>query len=355
MKETSEGVPPHVRMLWALTSWIYWRRRRLSGLGAIIFTLGFLATGIQFIKSGEMGVVRRFGRILEAPAGPGAVYVIPGVESLERVSVGSVRRIELARQDGTPLELTTGDENLISLRLQLQYRVEDPVKFLAVHKDPEVLLRSIAMASATRQASVAGIETVLTTGKALLQEAMRLEVQGSSDSSSLGVRVLGLSIVSSGPPLGAEDAFTAVSTAQSEREKRVNEAEGKRSEAMALARAEADRTLRSAESSRRERVESAKAGAEKFKALAREAALSRRSTMERLHRETLERAGARARLVVLPPAGKTRSLFSFTAKTAPQKVSSESPSSKPALEEMALPPIVPEEISKRALEEKPPE
>ena len=110
-------------------------------------------------------------------------------------------------------------------------------------------------------------------------------------------------MLSAGPPSGAEEAFNAVSSAASEKERRVSEAEGRRSESLALARAEADRVRSEAESARHERVETARGARTRFAALAKEVAPARTAGLAHLQRETLRKVFSRARLVLLPKGG----------------------------------------------------
>lgn len=349
------GIPSHVEAVWRFTRWLYGRRTSalLAALGAVL--LGSLATGFRIVRNGEAGLLLRFGRVRPEPVPPGALYVVPLVESLEKVGVGNERKLELSRRDGSPLELITGDENLVSVRAQIQYRAEDPIALRMRYLDAEAVLRSAAFSILTRRTATESVESILTDGKVRLQEDVRLDVQKECDRLGLGVRLASVAIVMAGPPVGAEDAFTAVSSASAEREKRVSEADGKRSEALALARAEADRLRREAGSWQREQVETARGAVEKFRALAREVAEERSAALTRLHLETLERVAASARLIVLPPGKKTQTIRTLLGPGAgiggqsPPPAPSKGKTGEELSREMALPPILPEDILKGEL------
>lgn len=316
MSGAPETVPPHVDAIWRVTRGLYERRRAAGRVAASLVALAIAAGGVSFVRNGEAGLLRRFGRVLPVTAPPGALYVVPFVERLEKVPVGAVRKLELSLSDGSPLEVTTGDENLLAVRALAQYRIEDPAAFRTSHVDAEAVLRAALLAALTRAAARLPVEGLLTTGKGLLAEEVRRRAQESADGAGTGLRLLSVSIVAAGPPPGAEEAFNAVASASAEKERRTSEAEGRSSEALALARGEADRIRQDAEGSRRERVEAARGASRSFKALAREVAPARASGLATLHREAVSRILPRARVIVLPPGGKGVALRTFLVEEA---------------------------------------
>ena len=351
---TREAVPAHVEATWRLSRALYARRRLALPAGLALLGAAFLLSGVTAVRSGETGLRRRLGRLVDGRVPPGLAFAAPLVGSVTRVPTGRVLQLVLARRDGAPLELLTADENLVSVKAQVQYRVEDAGAFRLAHRDAERVLRAAASAALAEEVGGTPVEALLTTGKGPLQEAVRRRVQASLEQAGTGLRVVGVSVVSVGPPPGAEDAFNAVSTASAERERRVSEAEGRRSETMALSRAEAERTAREASSSRLERVEEARGAQARFRALAREIAVAREAGFAGLHRETLTRVLARARLVALPPRGGVEAIRTVLGPAgrqggaaSPEAAAPGSPllpSDGAGTKRFPVPPIVPENL-----------
>lgn len=303
-----ERAPRHVEALWRGTRWLH-RRRAAAGrclLAAAV--LVFLATGFTTVRTGEVGLKRTLGRLDGAPAPPGLTWVPPLLSTVARVPTGTQRQLVLARRDGSPLELLTADENLVSAKVQVQYRVEDAAAFRFSHREAEKVLRSAAVSALTEEVGATPVEALLTSGKGPLQEAVRRRAQTALDVAGTGLRIAGVSVLSAGPPPGAEDAFTAVANAASERERRVSEADGRRSETLALSRAEAERLGRQAASSRIERVEGARGASRRFLALAREIAPARAAGLSSLQRDAVARILSRARVVALPARGSVETI-----------------------------------------------
>src|SRR4051812_25397038 len=117
--------------------------RRAVAAIALLAALGGAATGLVAVAPGEAVVVRRLGRTLPRPWGPGLHWGWPrGLDRLDRVRTGEVRRVEVGLADapgpddepGTG-EFLTGDLNLMRARAVVQYRVADPVAFTLRARD----------------------------------------------------------------------------------------------------------------------------------------------------------------------------------------------------------------------------
>ena len=116
--------------------------RRFRGLGGLVVLLVigliviiWLATGIYQVDTGQMGVVRRFGREVGA-TDPGLHWHWPTpIEKVDKVRVEEIRRLEVGFRvvdPGPPATITpfpveslmvTGDENLVDVKMAIQARI----------------------------------------------------------------------------------------------------------------------------------------------------------------------------------------------------------------------------------------
>jgi len=76
--------------------------------GVLIIVALFLFSGIKILKEYERGVILRLGRLV-AERGPGIIYVIPFIETMERVSLRvitlDVPVQEVMTRDNVPVEV----------------------------------------------------------------------------------------------------------------------------------------------------------------------------------------------------------------------------------------------------------
>ena len=293
------AVPPHVAAIQRMSAALDAKRREigLSLLG--MFVVLVMARGIHVIHNGQRGVLRRFGRVSNGSVAPGVSYVIPIAERLDVMDVGAVNSVAF----GESLALISGDENLVNVTGQVQYRVDDPGRFTTAASQPEGLIRSVAEEVLTREVSWRRVDDILTTDRSALQESIRRGEQSAADRAGVGMTIIDVALNIVSPPPEARSSFAAVSDAASEREKKINEAEGKAAQSLSLASAEADEQRRGAAASATEQTESARAAAASFTALAAEARKARPAARQRLYRKAVAQLLQNARVIGLPGDG----------------------------------------------------
>ena len=100
--------------------------------------LVWLYTGVYQVKQSELGVVQRFGRLVEVTR-PGLHFRIPWpIESVNVVNVASVNSSDFKSR------VLTSDVNLVDLHFAVQYQFTDPVKKLFRVRDPESSLSEVS-------------------------------------------------------------------------------------------------------------------------------------------------------------------------------------------------------------------
>lgn len=270
------------------------------------------ATGFCMVAPGETVVVRRLGRLVEPTWGAGLHWRFPpGIDRLDRVRSDAVRQLTIGatRENGVSPdtepstgEVMTGDLNLLRIQVTVQYRVARPVEFVLRSEDVEPLLLRTAESSVSRALAVRGVDAVLRSERQAIALDIERNFQEVSDHYQLGVTILGASVTDARPPSEVEADFAAAQSAESQRDRRINEAQSYNETTTALAQSKAKAILEGAHGSAERRVLTARAQADRFNVLLVEAERSRSLTMHRLYIETLQRllAGVKNKLI-LPP------------------------------------------------------
>ncbi len=257
----------------------------------IILVLVVAVTGIFKVDPGAQGVVRRFGEE-NRRVGPGLHYAIPVVESVDVVETEQIRRVEVGFSNERTLPealMLTGDENIVEVRMVVQYRVADPGKFLFRIAEPEQTLQMAAEVAIRTVAGQTNIDEIMTKGRAQVQSKTRKLLQTLMDTYQSGIEVTEVKLDNVDAPDEVKDAFNAVTRAREEREKLVNQARGYREDKVPRARGEAEKLLREAEGYKQQRILRAKGDAAKFESVLAEYEKAKGVTRKRLHLETIER------------------------------------------------------------------
>jgi membrane protease subunit HflK len=268
------------------------------------------AAGWCMVAPGEVVVVRRLGRLIEPAWRPGLHWSWPlGIDRLERVRSDAVRQLTIGWA-GPPSpeiepaagELMTGDLNLVRIQATVQYRVATPSDYVLRAEQVEPLLMRSAEASLTRALARRGVDSVLRSDRPVIAREVEQELQRSSQSHQLGVTILGVSLTDARPPSEVAADFAAAQAAESQRDRRLNEARTYQEVGLATAGSSARAVLEAARAAAERTVLAARAEAQRFTVLLAEAQRSRSLTIQRLYIETIQALFDRVqRKLILPP------------------------------------------------------
>jgi membrane protease subunit HflK len=213
--------------------------------------LGYLATGLTQVRTGERAVVRRFGRVVAKP-GPGLWIGFPaGIDRVDTVPVDLVRRVRVGFEPETadlepaapPGQLLSGDYNLVNIQAIVDYAVrDDNVEDFVVNADRvEGAIARAAEATIAQWIAARRVDDVLIRGKSDLPEFLVTRTEEKLEPYRLGVHILGVSIPHLLPPDEVKSAFDDVTRAQTAVRTREHEARQEAARRMREAQAEAER------------------------------------------------------------------------------------------------------------------
>ena len=194
-----------------------------------------VVTSWCLVAPGEVVVVRRLGRRVDPPWGPGLHWRFPlGIDRIDRVRADAVRQVTIglaapAAADLEPSagEVMTGDLNLLRFQATVQYRVARPIDNVLLVDQVEPLLATSAEASVSRALAVRGVDAVLRSDRQAIAREVERDLQRAADRYESGISILrGVSLTDARPPNEVEADFAAGQSAESERDRRVNEAKG---------------------------------------------------------------------------------------------------------------------------------
>jgi membrane protease subunit HflK len=117
----------------------------------------------------------------------------------------------------------TGDTNIVSIALVLQYVIEEPAEFLFRSESPQALINGIA-AALTETVLGMPVDEVLTTGRLAIQDQVKAATQARLDDYRTGIRITSSNIMTIPLDETVAQAFQEVTDAMADREKSRNEA-----------------------------------------------------------------------------------------------------------------------------------
>ncbi|MCA1778903.1 MAG: FtsH protease activity modulator HflK [Xanthomonadaceae bacterium] len=274
-------------------------------IGAII-VLGLIwaaMTSFYTVQPEERAVVKRFGAVIGIND-PGLHFKLPfGIDQVQFVATERVLKQEFGfRTEGTRASgrtayspqqfedeslMLTGDLNMIDVEWVVQYRINDPIKFLYQMREPTRTLRDISESVMRRiVGNMLGSE-VLTIGRVEIQQRAGEEIQTLMDDYDAGIRISTVEMQDVVPPPAVQPAFNEVNEARQERERMINEAQKRVNQEIPNAEGAALRTVAEAQGYATERVNRALGESVRFSAVLAEYQQAPDVTRSRLYLETL--------------------------------------------------------------------
>ena len=289
---------------------------------------GYFATGIYVVAPGELGVVRRFGAVIEPRAAPGLHYRLPWpIDRVDVVNVSDVRRevVGVAEpEEGhehpeppSKLQVLSGDTNVIDVEIVVQYQVRDPQAYLLnVQYAPYRLVRDAVRQAVTTLMSQQPVDAILTTERQALQDDIRAETQKRLDEYNSGLVVVGINLQKAFPPDEVSAAFTDVNSAKEDKNRAINEASGYANSLIPEARGQAEKILADAEAYRSNVLGQANGAAQAFEAVLAEYQTNSKIygedvTRYRLYLEVLEKILPRGQIYTVDTENGTVNLRLF--------------------------------------------
>lgn len=282
-------------------------RRQLQGLipGSIgpilaaVVMLALLWSSWYTVQPEETAVVQRFGRVVRT-AGPGLHFKIPfGIEKVRQIPTARVLKEEFGFRTLTAGQRTqykggdfsneslmlTGDLNVIDVQWIVQYRIEDPVRYLFKIRETGETIRDIAEAVMRRVVGNRLGSDVLTVGRVAVASEVKEEMQKILSDYQTGVRLVTVELQDVTPPDPVKPAFNEVNESRQDRERMINQAQEQANKEIPKARGEANRSIAEAEGYAVERVNRAQGEAARFLAVLEEYQRVPRVTRRRLYLE----------------------------------------------------------------------
>lgn len=206
-------------------------RRGILMAAGVLFVLWTAVTALTLVQPGELGVVRRFGRILPDAAPPGLHVGWPwGIDRVDRVPVGSVRRVVVGvlgdSEDTQFGQLLTGDHNLVNVQAEIDYVVlpNEVGRFVLQSDRADVFIGLAAESVLAEWIAGRTVDEALLRGKAILPQVLVAQINERLEPYRLGVRVEQASLTKLNPPADVRQAFEDVARAHTNIDTQIQQA-----------------------------------------------------------------------------------------------------------------------------------
>ncbi len=229
-------------------------------------------TSLVIVRPHQQAVILSFGNIRAKTLNPGIHFKLPwpvdearieNVREIRRVHVGSHQSakqgddvyregvpilwtnkhgvimdalliiaapkqlIKEAHESGSKIDSVkhkTPSISLVGADIYIEYKISNLVDYIRSAANPELLLKKLAEAQASRLLYRFDIDTLFCDARLAMADLLRNQVQNECDRNKLGIEIIHAGVTAVHPPLEVAETFEATVAAQQERETKIQQA-----------------------------------------------------------------------------------------------------------------------------------
>lgn len=261
---------------------------RISNLYSFVFfvffllVLVYLLLGFFIVKPAEQAVVTRFGKYNRVvDQGPRHIFIF-----FEDKKIINTEKVERSSHYGS--SMLTKDENIITVEVEVQYRINDVEKYLFNLVEPDKSLKEAADSALRQVVGYSELDFLMTLGKEQIASEIHEQLQHILDSYNSGIYISVVALKDVRIPNDVKSSFDDVIKAQEEKEQLKHNAEAIANKVIPEAKGDASRMLEAANAYKQEVIFSAEGDVIKFKLILPEYKFAPDVTRTRLYLDAIE-------------------------------------------------------------------
>lgn len=265
----------------------------------------WLITGVYVVNQNEQGVVVRLGRY-HRTSNPGLHFKFQyPFEKLYKVQTTTVHKMQIGYVENHKANLhstgnmLTGDENIVDINFEIQWRIKDPKEYLFNISDQIETIKVTGESAMREVVGTTKIALILSAGRYNIEQEVKKTMQSVLDSYSSGVEIVLVQLLRADPPMEVIDAFRDVQTAKADKESKINQAQSYQNSIIPEAQGQADKIIQEALAYKSVVVSDAEGKAKRFMDIYNQYKNSKDITKKRIYLETMEKVMENNEVIVV--------------------------------------------------------
>jgi membrane protease subunit HflK len=269
---------------------------------AVLLFLVWFASGWYTVKESDRGVVLRLGAY-HSQVEPGLHWNPKFIDTVIPVNVEAFRTMP------TTGFMLTEDENIVTVAMEVQYRIVMPEKYLFSVINADNSLLQALDGSLRFVIGHSSMDDVLTTGREVVRQATWEMLEKIIEPYDLGIEIVDVNLEQTRPPEQVKEAFDDAIAAQEDEERFVREAEAYQREKEPIARGQVKRIEQQAQAYSEGIVLKAQGEVARFNNLLPEYQANPEVTRQRIYIETMESVLSNSSKVLIDNKGGNNLTF----------------------------------------------
>lgn len=289
-------------------------------IAVVIMILVICLSGVRFIKSGNVAIVLRFGKLVgntvaEQVHQPGLLLAFPYIiDEVITVPTGSVVEQKITthytegfmqgwKQNGYVI---TGDQNIAVISATVKYKITDPVLYALNVKNIEGIVNGSVSNAMVEAAASMPVDDILTSGKEQYAKSTITRAQQKLDIAETGITIANMELTKVSMPKDVVGIYEDVNAAAVQASTIMENAKKYRDTLIPEAEASAATLISNANSDYSAAVSDANQAVAEFWGLLEEYKLNRTVVRTRVHNEKISEAISKIGKVKVVQEGESK-------------------------------------------------
>ncbi|MGI6167741.1 MAG: protease modulator HflK [Eubacteriales bacterium] len=286
----------------------------------LIIVLLICVSGIRVVKSGEVAVILRFGRLVgdsyeEQVHEAGLLFAFPYIiDEVIIVPVGNVmeQKVTTHYTQGHMTNLRnngyviTGDQNIAVVSASVKYVISDPVRYALYIKDLQTIINAFVSNAMLEEAASMPVDSLLTSEKDAYGRAVLANAQSKLNAIGAGVTISTIELTNVSMPAEVKDIYDMVNSATVQASTRIEQAKQYRENLIPQAQSTANAKIAEAQAIYSSSIAAANQDLAEFRGLLEEYNLNPDLVMTRVYNDKVTEAIKKIGKVRVVQDGETK-------------------------------------------------
>ncbi|MBT4963947.1 MAG: FtsH protease activity modulator HflK [Francisellaceae bacterium] len=268
----------------------------------ILLTCIYIAAGFFVVKPPERAVITKFGKY-EEQVGQGLHWIPLFIKDKAIVNAEAIRS---TRRSGLML---TKDINLVSVIIEVQYRVKDVRQYLFNVRNPSLALDEASDSALRQVIGHSKFDYIISVGKEDIAKKIENQIQETLDGYKAGIKVTTLALKEAIYPKDVESSFDDVTKAKEEREQLKHDAEAYANKVIPEAYGLSEKIKELAEAYKEETILNAEGQTLRFKQVLPEYLKAPEITRKRIYLATMQKVLSNTSKVLIDVPGGNNLMY----------------------------------------------
>ena len=285
------------------------------GLVAGVVVLVWLGSGFFIVQEGQQAVVTSFGKY-SSTVNAGFNWRLPyPFQAHETVPYTQLRTVEVGRNtvvQATGLRessMLTRDENIVDIRLTVQYRLKDARDYLFENRNPDEAVVLAAESAVREIVGKSPMDSVLYEQRDAIAAELLKSVQAQLDRLKAGIQIVNVNLQNVQAPEQVQAAFDDAFKAGADRERLKNEGQAYANDVIPKAQGAAARLREEAEGYKARVVAQAQGDAQRFVSVLNEYQKAPQVTRDRMYIDTMQQVYSNVSKVMVESRNNSNLLY----------------------------------------------